>query len=498
MILSAGGCNMRKSFILSHLAAYPFVVLNDMIFIVSFFMFNPGEYMFATIVTQLLLSFLFFVVFPYIYSSRRWKKLSAPVNDSADAIVFHSNIRGQTLRSTAVIAGIGLVYALIEILLIFLSDSKGMLESGLFKVLIMISSYCLVNAYIIYIAVSRTIIKYRAELFSEKGHNIAPGRGRLGLKLFVMLCMVSLLPLTVIILNLAGASYFSEFTEDNFNVINDVALVSFCLLFAMFFLTRSFVRPVEMLSGYFEKVRQGDYSVRAPVLTDDEVGRLSLRFNQMTAGLEEKEFIKTTFGKYIGTSVVAEILSRKEDFSGQEREVTVLFTDIQNYTAIFESLDPRQTVSYLNEYFTEIVKIIDHNGGMVNKFIGDAIMALFNAPLDDTLHADHALQAALEIREYTQKAVFGENIVFYTRVGINSGTAITGTIGSLERLEYTAIGDTVNIAQRLEALNKKCGTQILLSESTAAMIREHDCVSVGIFRVKGRQKPVKVFTPAEK
>ena len=152
----------------------------------------------------------------------------------------------------------------------------------------------------------------------------------------------------------------------------------------------------------------------------------------------------------------------------------------------------------LNEYFSVVVDVIESHKGVVNKFIGDSIFAMFNVPLDDPDHALHAVQAALTIEKITATRTFGKNLRLNTRIGVNTGMVVAGNIGSADRMEYTVIGDDVNVAARLEKLNKECGTRILLGENTEALVRDaFDLVELGEFQLKGKEKLVKIYKLAD-
>ncbi|MCB1327909.1 MAG: adenylate/guanylate cyclase domain-containing protein, partial [Leptospiraceae bacterium] len=152
-------------------------------------------------------------------------------------------------------------------------------------------------------------------------------------------------------------------------------------------------------------------------------------------------------------------------------------------------------IGMLNEYFSVLVTIVQEHQGVVNKFIGDAIFAIFNVPLDDPDHATHAIRAALAIEQASTTRTFGKNRRLVTRIGINTGVVVAGNIGSAERMEYTVIGDEVNIAARLEQLNKDYDTNILLGENTYEMARDNfDFTRLGSFQLKGKERAIEVFT----
>jgi class 3 adenylate cyclase len=188
------------------------------------------------------------------------------------------------------------------------------------------------------------------------------------------------------------------------------------------------------------------------------------------------------------------ILDKKVNIDGEIRLCTILVTDIAHYTTISEGLAPEKVVKMLNAYFSVVVDIIQQHHGIVNKFVGDSIFAMFNVPLDDPEHAIHAIQAALEIENITRMRTFGENQKLNTRIGINTGNVIAGNIGSADRMEYTVIGDDVNIAARLEQLNKKFDTQILVGENTFAITKDFFHFSqLGVVQLEGKERRVGIY-----
>ncbi|MBF0378460.1 MAG: CHASE2 domain-containing protein [Desulfamplus sp.] len=225
-----------------------------------------------------------------------------------------------------------------------------------------------------------------------------------------------------------------------------------------------------------------------------------------TSGSKERAFIRNTFARYVPEKVVNTLLAQPEmvKLGGEERVVTVLFADIENFTAISETLSPTELVNLLNEYFTEMSEIIMKNGGIIDKFQGDSIMAEFGVPLPVENHPDMAVTAALqmlkrlsELREIwkQQNTIEKKWYELYCRIGINTNNMIVGNMGSKSVLDYTVIGDAVNLASRLESANKNYGTYLMISEFTYAQL------AVGRFktrlldyiRVKGKTKPVRVY-----
>jgi adenylate cyclase len=212
--------------------------------------------------------------------------------------------------------------------------------------------------------------------------------------------------------------------------------------------------------------------------------------------------IRGMFSQYVPPTVVSRLVDQPElmRLGGEARDVTLMFTDLANFTTMSEMLSAEQTVEVLTAYFNTMTPIIHRHGGTVDKFIGDAVMAFWGAPLDDMQHAEHATRAAIEMQAAMQELVRGLQArglpPIGMRVGLHSGRAVIGNVGSDTRFSYTAIGDTVNLAARLEGANKAFGTGILLSDSTAKQlpadlpVRPLDDVIV-----KGKTEPVRVFTP---
>lgn len=212
--------------------------------------------------------------------------------------------------------------------------------------------------------------------------------------------------------------------------------------------------------------------------------------------------IRSAFAKYVSSEVVSEMIAHPERLTlgGQRREVSVLFSDLAGFTSLSEKLTPDAVSQVINLYLNAMTHVIMANGGTVDKFIGDAVMAFWGAPLDDADHALHAARSAIEMQKAMQELQpkFSEFGVEHLglRIGINSGPAIIGNMGSDLRFDYTALGDTVNLASRLEGVNKMYGTGILFSESTAESIKERIRLRpVDRVRVKGKDVPVNIYTP---
>jgi len=256
-----------------------------------------------------------------------------------------------------------------------------------------------------------------------------------------------------------------------------IALTMLAAALLSFLLARHVSRPLTALHKTVEAIGSGDLKSKADVSGKDEFGDLARAVNNMAEGLRQREVLKGSFARYVSSHVMENILKEGESIalSGERRKVTVLFSDIRGFTSLSENMRPEEVVSHLNEYFERMVDIVFRNKGTLDKFIGDGIMAIFGAPQDDEHQEEHAIMAALEMRreldvlcgKWEQEGRPKINI----GIGVNTGTAIVGNIGSMQYMEYTAIGDTVNLASRLEVLTKELGANILISEYTYVTVR---------------------------
>ena len=216
----------------------------------------------------------------------------------------------------------------------------------------------------------------------------------------------------------------------------------------------------------------------------------------------QKQFVQGAFRHYLAPQVVEQLLENPQQLSlaGQEKVLTVMFCDIRNFTSISETMDSVALADFMNRYLTEMSLIIMNGRGMIDKFIGDAIMAIWGAPLDDEEHAFQAVKSALQMQEKTAQLRakwLAEGLPeINIGIGLNSGPMRVGNFGSEQRFDYTVIGDQVNLGSRLEGLNKPYGTSILISEGTKQLLGDQVlCRPIDLVRVKGKQQPVEIFEP---
>jgi adenylate cyclase len=262
--------------------------------------------------------------------------------------------------------------------------------------------------------------------------------------------------------------------------------------------SRSVAEPLARLETAMVEVEGGRFEVRAPVVSNDEIGRLTEGFNRMVRGLGERELLRETFGKYVSEQVRDEILAGRVALQGEPRDVTVLFADIRDFTPWVEASDPREVVRDLNAYFTEMESAIRAHGGLVVQYIGDEIEAVFGAPVALPGHAEHAVRAALEMRArlaaWNAARTAAGRPPLRNGIGIHTGTVLAGNIGSADRLSYALVGDSVNLASRLQGLTKELHADVLVSGTTRARIDgDLPLRPLPAVRVKGRVADVEVY-----
>ncbi|HMB89120.1 MAG TPA: adenylate/guanylate cyclase domain-containing protein [Candidatus Dormibacteraeota bacterium] len=257
-------------------------------------------------------------------------------------------------------------------------------------------------------------------------------------------------------------------------------------------------RPIFRLVQATGAIAAGNFNITLPVASRDELGVLTDSFNRMARSLREKEMIKRAFTRYVAREVVEEILKNPENMAltGERREVTVLFCDVRGFTPLSERLSPEEVVLLLNDFYNLMIETTFKHDGTLDKFLGDAVMAVFGAPLAHPDHSARAIRTAVAMREgivglNERRARDGKEPIA-VGIGVSAGEAVAGTVGTEDRMEYTVIGDSVNLAARLES-NAKPG-QILISHRTYERVRDLvDARPLGRIRVKGKEEEVEVY-----
>ncbi len=284
------------------------------------------------------------------------------------------------------------------------------------------------------------------------------------------------------------------------NIFLSCAVFFLCIMLIWFW-SKSISSPVKTLAEAAKKIGEGEYDVKLERKRKDELRILTESFVKMGKGLAERERLRDAFGRFTNKEIAERAMRNELSLGGENKDVTIFFSDIRSFTAMSEKLTPEQVVEFLNEYMTRMVKCVELTGGVVDKFIGDAIMAVWGAPVSAgslRLDALNGIKASLLMRkelydlnkEREQKGLPAIHI----GCGLNSGNVIAGQIGSDRRMEYTVIGDAVNTASRTEALNKPFHTDILITENTWRLVKDEVFVEEmpGV-KVKGKADKLRMF-----
>lgn len=260
-----------------------------------------------------------------------------------------------------------------------------------------------------------------------------------------------------------------------------------------------FSRPIKALEKNAAHFGAGNFALRASINRNDELGDLANAFNQMAGDLELKEKIKDSFGRYVAPEIVEIVLSNPSDhwLKAASKDATVLFTDIRGFTSLSENMAPEDIVEMLNTHFTRITEAVIRHGGHIDKFVGDAAMAVFGITSENPGHAEDAVAAALQIMEQIEShhRQSDPDSAIHLGIGINTGSMVAGNLGSAKRMEYTVIGDNVNIASRLTSIADP--GEILITGNTFDCLKNMEPITArekGQMTIKGKAKKIRVFS----
>jgi class 3 adenylate cyclase len=360
--------------------------------------------------------------------------------------------------------------------------------------------WLIIECYLFYLYLEPTLFMYVSNYFSYSNEKSA-GRASLSIygKLLSMLFFLMLIPMAII-----AAFIYKDYIVLYDYQVNALMLITTSAVFLignMQLLYKSIQEPIDFLVEKMSKLAEGDFSVQTSVLFDDEIGKLKQNFNLMVDQLKEREEIRDTFGKYVSIEVAKHLIeNRKVALGGETIDATILFSDIRNFTAMSEAMSPEEVVSMLNTYFSYITEPIMENHGVINKFIGDAVMAIFTPHLGSENHVEDAIKASmgmrLRLKELNESGSLKVPIKF--GIGLNTGPLVAGNIGTEKRFEYTVIGDTVNVASRMESLTKELNTDVILSENTVKMLDHNFKQSIAVektepVRIKGKSETMPVY-----
>ncbi len=277
------------------------------------------------------------------------------------------------------------------------------------------------------------------------------------------------------------------------NIFLALAVLCLSVLFIWFF-SKSISKPLKLLATASERIMEGDFVISLTSKTNDEVGLLTSLFTRMGAALE-------TFGRFVNKEIALKAMKGELVLGGETKNATIFFSDIRSFTAISEKLEPHEVIEFLNDYMTRMVACVKVTNGTVDKFIGDAVMAVWGASTSEgsaELDALNGIRASLMMRsslmEFNEGRGGDKKPIIKIGCGLNTGPVVAGQMGSLERMEYTVIGDAVNFASRTETLTKPFGADILITEDTYELVKEHVIVEkMPSVSVKGKEKPVSIY-----
>ena len=244
-------------------------------------------------------------------------------------------------------------------------------------------------------------------------------------------------------------------------------------------------------------IQAGDLKDHVPVLTEDEFGRIAQQTNLLINQLREKDKIQRTLKRVVSPDIMEKLLAdnQKELKKGEQFNLAILFCDLRKFTSYAENKPPDEVIMFLNAYFTKLADVVAEHNGIVNKFLGDAILAVFGVD-NDPRYVENAVDAACDILMHTGSAVMRDGTTFDIGIGLNCGRAAAGTIGSSERFEYTFIGDAVNTASRLDGLGKRLGYKIISSDSVYELLPARQKAlfcDLGAHRIRGKSQPMRLY-----
>ncbi len=277
------------------------------------------------------------------------------------------------------------------------------------------------------------------------------------------------------------------------NIMLGGAVLCLSVLFIWFF-ARSMTKPIKVLSKASEEIEKGNFSITLLPKHRDEVGFLTTKFSDMCKGL-------ATFGRFVNMDIALKAMSGDLELGGETKKATIFFSDIRSFTAISEKLDPHEVIEFLNDYMTRMVECVIQTNGTVDKFIGDAVMAVWGASSSAGSEKEDALngiRASLMMRaalmEFNKGRGGDKKPIIKIGCGLNTGSVVAGQMGSSERMEYTVIGDAVNFASRTETLTKPFGADILITENTYELVKDNIIAEeMPSVSVKGKEKPAKIY-----
>jgi adenylate cyclase len=334
-----------------------------------------------------------------------------------------------------------------------------------------------------------------ADVALQMPDDFEPGRGGVGLRRRLLVGLPAINVLTgAIVAGIELNRHGARLADVGPAVVVAMVLAFTISLELTILLSRSIFGPLDALREGTERVRRGDLRTRVPVVAADETGRLARSFNDMVAGLQERERLHEAFGAYVGPNVAEMVLRDGTHLDGEELQVSILCLDIRDFTRFAERASAREVVDRLNEFYELVVPLLVRHGGYPDKYVGDGLLGVFGAPQPIVAHADRAVAAAIEIARAVQDRYRGELRV---GIGVNSGLVVAGTVGGGGHVEFTVIGDPVNTAARVEQVTRQTGDAVLVTDATQRLL----CLDHGGFDarpaapLKGKRERVRLWAP---
>ena len=291
-------------------------------------------------------------------------------------------------------------------------------------------------------------------------------------------------------------------SEQNLKTLILIGIILFLGFLLSIVISRFYSKPLLRLKDCAQNIANGNYDIHTGITTGDELGVLSDTFNDMAVSLKEKELMYDTFGKVVTPEIRNWLLQGNTNLGGESVCATILFCDIRGFTSLSEEINPKQVVALLNKFFSSMEQCIVKHNGIINKYIGDAIMAIFGVPLQNKNQALDAYNCCLDMRKTLielNKELEAENLPqIKFGIGLHTGNVLAGNIGSNSRMEYTVIGDTVNVASRIESLCKEYNCDLLISETTVEAIVTCEnslpqIQSIGETQIRGRKSAISIY-----
>lgn len=367
----------------------------------------------------------------------------------------------------------------------------------------MVFSYLLIPVFFLHLVLDHWEQTGRESLSQSLGVQFQPGNGKIKNDILTAFFVLGIFPLGTIYLSLGANGLLGEIFQLNPYLFSYLVIVLLGIGVFVVLKAQGFSRPLAALASFVKEVEKGDYRRQTPVVVNNEIGQLTSQINAMVRGLQEKERMRDVFGIAVDPLVRDHLLQSPPSLGGETRQLTILFSDIRGFTALSESRTPQEVLTLLNRYFDRMNRVILSQGGVINKFIGDAILAVFGFKDSGTSPGQNALQASInmaaELKMLNHELVQEGLPPLKIGIGIHTGSVIAGTVGSQDRLEFTVIGDGVNLASRIEGLTKTLGETILFSREYCEALPEAykatlNLRSLGARTVSGRNEPVEIFT----